>query len=272
MQRKLRTSVLAAFAFLWVGFVGISTVASIPFSYNTGFEQVTTTLFTPQYTTDLFPPGTYGPFESQPSYRQSFDGTTLTKQVGIGFMFEPSFSDAQKSAFKAAAVTNIESIWNNKFLITDTAHNRSFPLGVAVMTTGPVFDQSVNVNPGAGRTNVQNWYAVGLTPQVMAHEFGHMIGLFDEYVGGGVDKHPNPTLSNTGLMGLGALNDKPEMLPRYYQSYLDFMNVLNPGGSFALTVAPEPSTLFLVASGVIGFLASKKLRRFRLRKEDASEE
>lgn len=271
MERKLRPSVLAVSAFLWVGFVSISTVASLPLSYNTGFEHVTTSVFTPQYTTDLFPPGTYGPFELQASYKQSFDGTALTKHVDIGFVFGPGFSDGQKSAFRAAAVTNIENIWNNKFLITDTANSRSFPLAVGVMTAGPVFDQNVTVHPGSARTDALNWYAASITPQVMAHEFGHMIGLFDEYVGGSIDKHPNPTLSNTGLMGLGALNEKPEMLPRYYQSYLDFMNALNPGGSFALTVAPEPSTLFLVASGVTGLMASRRLRRFRLRKEDAIE-
>ena len=271
MERTLRPSVLAASAFLWIGFVGISPVASIPLSYNTGFEQVTTTLFTPQYTTDLFPPGTYGPFELQANYKQSFDGTALTKQVNIGFVFDSGFSDGQKSAFRAVAVTNIESIWNNKFLITDTANNRSFPLAVAVMTAGPAFNQTVTVHPGSARGDALNWHAASFTPQVMAHEFGHMIGLFDEYVGGSINKHPHPTLSNAGLMGLGALNDKPEMLPRYYQSYLDFMNVLNPGGSFALTVAPEPSIFFLVVSGITGLLASGKLRRFRLRRENRSE-
>ena len=99
MKRTLRPSVLAVSAFIWVGFVSISTVASFPLSYNTGFEHVTTTLFTPQYTTDLFPPGTYGPFELQANYKQSFDGTALTKHVGIGFVFGPGFSDGQKSAF-----------------------------------------------------------------------------------------------------------------------------------------------------------------------------
>ncbi|MET0514194.1 MAG: PEP-CTERM sorting domain-containing protein [Nitrospiraceae bacterium] len=268
MVRTLRSSVLAVSAFLWIGFVDISPAVSVPLSYNTGLEYVTSALSTPQYTPNhLFPSDTYGPFGSQVSYRQSFDGTALTKQVDVGFVFGPGFSDGQKSAFRTAAVTGIESIWNNKFMITDTVNNRAFPLTVAVMTAGPVFDQSVTVHSGSGRADVHNWYAASATPQVMAHEVGHMIGLYDEYIGGSVDKYPNPTLSNAGLMGLGANSEKPEMHPRYYQGYLDFMNALNPGGNFILAavVAPEPSTLFLVVSGITGLLVSRRLEGFRVR-------
>jgi hypothetical protein len=71
MERKLRSSVLAAYTFLWVGFVGVSPVGSVPLSYNTGVEHVTT-LFTPRYTTgSLSARHTYGPFGSHVNYIQS---------------------------------------------------------------------------------------------------------------------------------------------------------------------------------------------------------
>jgi len=274
MVTPLRSRVLAVSAFLWIGFVDIYPAVSVPLSYNTGFEYVTSALFTPQYTPNAFPfdTETYGPFGSQANYKQSFDGTALTKEVDLGFVFGPGFSEGQKSAFRAAAVTGIESVWNNKFLITDTVNNRAFPLTVAVRTAGPVFDQSVTVHSGSGRADVHNWYAGSATSQIIAHEFGHMIGLYDEYIGGSVDKYPNPTLSNTGIMGLGANSENPEMHPRYYQSYLDFMNTLNPDGNFILTTvaAAEPSTLFLVVSGITGLLLSRRLEGFRVRKEDWS--
>jgi PEP-CTERM motif len=92
---------------------------------------------------------------------------------------------------------------------------------------------------------VQNWF-VGDTASVNAHEFGHMLGLFDEYIGGAIDRYPNPTLSDTGLMGLGALSATPEMLSRYYGQYLGFISTLNPDSTFQL---PEPSTFILVSLG-----------------------
>jgi hypothetical protein len=44
----------------------------------------------------------------------------------------------------------------------------------------------------------------------MAHEFGDYLGLYDEYIG---DSTPS-----MALMGTGAMEKDPQMLPRYYQA------------------------------------------------------
>ncbi|WP_130301105.1 MULTISPECIES: PEP-CTERM sorting domain-containing protein [unclassified Duganella] len=115
------------------------------------------------------------------------------------------------------------------------------------------------MHEGTGRADMTNWYT-GDSASVKAHEVGHMMGLFDEYIGGAVDKYPGPTLSDDGLMGLGALSDKPVMYSRYYQQYYDYIKKLNPDGSFILLTVPEPSQVMLLVAGLmlVGVYAQKR--------------
>jgi hypothetical protein len=229
---------------------------AVPFTYNTGSQTVAGRIETSAYIDQGMP---YGPFGSNYSFTQSFDGTAVVRHVELNFTFDQNFTTAQKQSFRATAESGVEAIWNNRAVITDTTTQRSFPLVVDVTTIGPVFDHNVFVNSGPGRSNADTWYAGSITAGIMAHEVGHNLGLYDEYIGGGVDKYPNPTLS-TALMGTGANDDNPQMLSRYYQGYLDFMTGLNPGHQFSLVMAPEPSTFLLLLGGMIGLLFAKRQR------------
>ncbi|MDP1878496.1 MAG: PEP-CTERM sorting domain-containing protein, partial [Actinomycetota bacterium] len=169
---------------------------------------------------------------------------------------------------------------NNKFNIVDTVNGKTYALAVDVTLEGypreglpNVFDQAVTVahrpddcaarpNDLACRDNMLKWFEDS-TESIQAHEFGHMLGLYDEYVGGAVDKQNGATLSNDGLMGLGALDPDPVFYARYYQQYLDFIDTiplvdyqrlggvgLSPG-QFVLVAVPEPSTWAMLAVGTL---------------------
>lgn len=248
MASARRLVVTASFAA--IAFVAPKPVAAL---YITGSEHVTDVLFTPRYTDAGI---TYGPFGLGLSYLRSFDGTRVTADVQINFLFDTAlgFDEAERTLYRASVEANVERIWNNKFAITDTITHHTFPVVIDLTTTGPSFDQFVAVHSGSGRADALNWF-VGDTASVSAHELGHMLGLFDEYIGGAVNRYPNPTLSGTGLMGFGALTTNPEMFPRYYDQYLGFVSGLNPGRTFGLSAVgpaaiPEPSTIVLISSGL----------------------
>jgi hypothetical protein len=223
--------------------------------YITGSEHVTDSLLTPPYTDAGV---THGPYGLVISYLRGFDGARVTADVQIEFLFDAAlgFDDVQRADYRATVEANIEGIWNNKFVITDTMNHRTLPIVIDLTTTGLVFDQFVTVHPGSGRSDALNWFIGDTAPQ-NAHEFGHMLGLFDEFIGGAVNRYPNPTLTDTGLMGLGALAATPEMFPRYFDQHLSFVVELNPDGAFQLsarstfaaTPVPEPWTIVLVSLG-----------------------
>lgn len=233
-------------------------------SYVTGSEYVNYKRSTAQY---LSGGNTYGPYEWNVRYTRSFDGTRFSKDVQIGFSFDAAlgYTDAQKNAYREAAERNIEDLWNGRYYLEDLDTSTFFPLLVDVTLIGPL-DQTVLIKAtqGAGDPvyDMTHWYVDEDTASYHAHEFGHMLGLFDEYIGGAVNQFPDPLLSNDGLMGLGALNAAPVMYERYFQQYLDYMNKLNPGGRFALVPIPEPGMPALVALALAALLLSRgALRR-----------
>jgi hypothetical protein len=219
-------------------------------------------------------------------YDRYFDGAKVVKHVEIDFQFAEGtgLDDAQKTAWKTQAEKNIEGVWNNKFFVEDTANRLVIPVMVDVTLTGP-FDQAVSIvkrpddcatrpNDLDCRDNLAKWFTDSKAA-TQAHEFGHMIGLYDEYLGGAVDKFPNPTLSDDGVMGFGALLDNPKMYARYYQQYQDFLSGISfdvysslvgsrvgevTVGAFVLRPVPEPGVLVLTACG-LAVLALVHVRR-----------
>ena len=73
----------------------------------------------------------------------------------------------------------IERIWSEKYALEISSGQR-YRVFVDVFFKGPGYHYDVIVRPGSGGTDELNWN-IQDSPERVAHEFGHMIGLFDEY-------------------------------------------------------------------------------------------
>jgi hypothetical protein len=73
----------------------------------------------------------------------------------------------------------IERIWSGKFALEAPSGQR-YPIVMSVTFKGRRFHHEVIVRRGRGRTDELNWNLLD-SPEIVAHEFGHIVGAFDEY-------------------------------------------------------------------------------------------
>ena len=82
---------------------------------------------------------------------------------------------------------HIRSIWNH-FKAVNQATNESLNIEFDPQSVTSGADNQVRIKPGNGRSDAANWFAEDPdSNNTAAHEFGHMIGLEDEYQRGHTD-------------------------------------------------------------------------------------
>lgn len=114
-------------------------------------------------------------------YDLSFDGSafTITSKINL------TGDDA--GALVSTWEKGIETLWSNKFCLSDGAS--AYAIKVDVQFTDVNADYDVAVHNSYGACDLLNWYTdtawgPDYQDELAAHEFGHMIGMFDEYAGG----------------------------------------------------------------------------------------
>ncbi len=145
--------------------------------------------------------------------------------------------------------SGIEDIWSTDRFET--------PISFNVDWVTENYDQTVIIHDGAGSNfNMLNWYTEDANgwgdayqEEIIAHEAGHMFGLWDEYAGGAID--PISGLINTGGL-MHTLNGNT--LDYYYDDMLNWHTEVMP--------VPEPAIVWLIVPGLIGLVgvARRKTR------------
>jgi hypothetical protein len=170
-------------------------------------------------------------------------------------------TQAQQNAKLASFKSNVEGWWSDRYGVQTTTGTVpiDFVLTTAAYAAGAPYDQNVTVLAGNSRANLTTWYA-DAPAVVEAHEFGHMIGAWDEYWSGAIDPVSlttdysslmgvaNQTVSGTGLRG------------RYFTDVLNWFqgSAWNVPGAASIVAIPTPPGLLLLSMG--GVVATRRRR------------
>lgn len=164
----------------------------------------------------------------------------------------------------------IESIWSNAFDLFDGTFYYDTVFNVDWLNSVTGSDHTVIVREGDGNVNLIEWYTGnpsgwGYANQhrVAAHEFGHMIGLFDEYPGGAT-----AIIRDDSIMGQNLTTPQADHFDaftgwlRQNSGVNNISLVADSGTHFYQATVPEPTTIAIFLASLVGlrFCNKKKSR------------
>lgn len=201
-------------------------------------------------------------FSWRASYDISFTNQDLLIDVDVFLAgFDPG------SALRNIWEDGIESIWSNAFDIFDGTYYYDTVFNIDWLDSPATSDHYVIVHEGDGAVNLRNWYTGnpsgwGYSNQgrVAAHEFGHMIGLLDEYAGGASE-----IIRPDSIMGSQLSSPQAD----HYSDFTNWLSLNSGTNSLSLVAdsgmhhyieeVPEPSSLIVFLCAII-YLVRRRLQ------------
>lgn len=208
-----------------------------------------------------------------------FDGQAVNVDVQIQFDFTRSGLDAAgQTAFSKRVENSIEGWWNGTFHISKDNGLFNFGLNFDVTFDGDnghgetVFDHVVKVlaDPTNTVRSNEDTFSAAANAATLAHEFGHMLGLYDEYWAGALDSGNGCAANNalcvtdyTGLMGTTALAFGAGMKSGYYSQFAAWLDGQDADPAQTYAIVDEPGTLALIALSLTVLLRPRRAGRPR---------
>jgi uncharacterized protein YukE len=159
-------------------------------------------------------------------YNYNPNEPSVTIVVRVKYQFEEGISEADKAAFKKMTEEAVRDGWNEKAeLVPADGVGPSIPVRVVVQENNDSYHKVIDVEQSKARPWVGSDLNTGIddgegnrhTKKTMVHEFGHVLGNYDEYDGGFFENrgwwHDNDhhDAQDYSLMG-----DGTQMHPRYF--------------------------------------------------------
>lgn len=163
-------------------------------------------------------------------------------QVVINLIGVEGVSKVALERAKPVWEEGIERIWSDRFAIR-AADGLCYPILVDVRFRGHRPHHDVVVRPGTGRTDELNWNITD-SPTLVAHEFGHMLGCYDEYYGGALSPQTKQ-VDGTSIMTSNPTTGRTD--PRHYDRFVAWF--AGKTGQPDLALVPASGDLMVVDSG-----------------------
>lgn len=174
-------------------------------------------------------------------YDISFEDEMLKIELNIQLI-----GDTPSDELRQQWEDGIEGIWSNQYDLEAYDGFYTYPIQVTVNWVTSGAHHVVIVHSGSGRDNMLNWYTESgwgseYQDEIKAHEAGHMLGLYDEYLDDGVidlkDGALDPdtlfTTSNSIMSDLGPPRDEN------YEQILEWLESKS-GRDLSLAESPLP--------------------------------
>lgn len=118
-------------------------------------------------------------------YDINWDGHDILVRVAVKLIPHAGITSLDLERIKRQWEASIEGIWSRRYAVK-TADGGRYPIVIDVTFNAGRFHHQVIVRPRGGRSDALNWNIMN-PPAMAAHEFGHLLGVFDEYWPGATD-------------------------------------------------------------------------------------
>lgn len=159
-----------------------------------------------------------------------FDGESVIVLVRVKFDFIDSVSVEKQKSFKTKFFAGIESYWTkagvNFEALSKNTKLKKIPLNIICYESATKVHKVVHTMKKCRRANVVSGINLAYddSEKTVAHEFGHVLGLYDNYDGGKWENsmpwHDNNYLSDTKAL----MNSGEELRKRYFEHFLKELN------------------------------------------------
>jgi hypothetical protein len=115
------------------------------------------------------------------SYDVDFSSTECFVTVRVRLVRDGDVTLEQQRTVEAEAQSALRRIWDRRFELEDLDTHQHFTIRVSVQFVTERPHVTIALHSGARAQDLANW-SVRKPPASRAHELGHQLGMFDEYV------------------------------------------------------------------------------------------
>ncbi len=173
-------------------------------------------------------------------YDIALKNQTIRIIVAINFIPATGINIPYLNQVKQTWEAGIESTWSDRFAVT-LPSGIQFPIIIDAIFRGPKFHHDIIVRPGKDGSDTLNWNITD-TPVVAAHEFGHILGVYDEYTGGAVSPETN-RIDTTSIMTSNP--QKGLVYARHYSDILEWFKTRTSNPNAVLSNIKETNTTMI---------------------------